>query len=155
MKDKFNDPANKKFHKIWMREADLVEEFSLGIEWYDKWSKDRDTYAAAKDEKREKFSEEMVEWWHRYLVKAAGHLAKHKMHVEAGKDDVTAEFTKAAHTSLAPIYDALSTLDDTQIKSGKAIFDALRPLMEETPVPKPEAQSPFDKGNPFKKGPAS
>ncbi|MEZ0224552.1 MAG: hypothetical protein ACAH83_08365 [Alphaproteobacteria bacterium] len=157
MKDKFNDPANKKFHRIWTKEADIVEELTLGMEWYAKWSHDRDNFAAARDEKREKFSAEMVEWWDRYLVKAAGHLAKHKMHVEAGKDDVTAEFTKAGHTCLSPIYDALSALDDTQIKSGKEIFEALKPLMDDDPasVPKPEAQSPLDKGNPFKKGPGA
>jgi hypothetical protein len=146
---------DKKFHRIRMREQELADEFELGIESFGKWSKDRDGFAAAKDTEREKFCQDMVDWWDHYLVKAAMHLAKHKSHIEAGKDGVTAEFAKSNHTALTHIYDALGALPEDQLKSGKAIFDALKPLRQEVEAPKAEAQGRMDKGVPPKKGPSA
>lgn len=138
----FNDPANRKFRKIWAREADIAEEFELGCNWFQKWSHDRDAYAAKGDAQREKFCAELVDFWDRYLVKAASHLAKHKRHIEAGKDDLTAAFTKAKLSTLQPVYDALAPLDDKQSASGKAIFEALKPLMVQQAPSAAPAQKP-------------
>jgi len=141
----FNDPANRKFRKIWTREADIAEEFELGCNWFQKWSSDRDAYAAKGDDARAKFCGDLVDFWDRYLVKAAHHLAKHQRHVGAGKDDVTAAFTKENLTTLQPLYDALSELDDTQRASGKDIFAALKPLLVEEPAaakPSPAQKPP-------------
>jgi hypothetical protein len=139
----FNDPANRKFRKIWAREANIVEEFELGCNWFQKWSNDRDAYAAKGDAQREKFCAELVDFWDRYLVKAAGHLAKHKHHVEDGKDSLSASFTKAQLTTLQPLYDVLAPLDENQRASGMAIFAALQPLMlQETKQASPAQKPP-------------
>lgn len=138
----FNDPANRKFRKLWTREADIAEEFELGCNWFQKWSQDRDAYAAKGDAQREKFCAELVEFWDRYLVKAAGHLAKHKHNLDAGNDSLTAAFAKAGLTTLQPLHDMLAPLDEKQLASGKAIFDALQPLLVQEAKPAPGVQKP-------------
>ncbi|MDE1152712.1 MAG: hypothetical protein PW788_09265 [Micavibrio sp.] len=152
---KFNDPAYNKFHKIWLREADIADDFELGCNWYKKWSRDRDGYKEQNDAPREKFAEDMVTWWDNYLVKATSRLARHIDGIENGKDGLSKEFAAAQLSTITPITEALAKLDDAQIKSGKAIYSALLPLMEDVPAPAPQ-QKPdaLDNGNPFKKGPA-
>jgi hypothetical protein len=124
----------------------------MAMEWYRKWSHDRDAFAAKHDEPREKFAAGLVDFWDRYLVKSVSRLAQHKALLDSGKDDLTAEFAKKNLSGLTSLCDALSKLDDTQIKSGKAIYEALLPLAQEAPAqPKPATPGPLDKGNPFKK----
>lgn len=155
LSDMFNDPANKKFRKAWTKEQDILDDFELGMNWFQQWSDKRDHYAAANDQQRAASCEGLVQFWDDWLVKSAGRLAKHKMHVDAGKDDVMKEFGDRKLTILQPLYDALGMLDDTQIKSGKAIFEALKPLAaaQKPAAPAPQKPGPLDGGNPFKKGP--
>ncbi len=147
---KFSNPAAQKFHRIWEKEADMADDLEMSVNWYKKWSDNRDAYAAKNDTARADSCQGLVDFWDARLVKIAGYLAEHKEYVASGKDPLIAEFNQKKLTLLGPIYDALSTLDDTQIKSGKAIFTAMLPMMEEEPTPAPKA-NPLDKGNPFKK----
>lgn len=157
LQDAFNDPANRKFHKIWAKESDIADDFEMGLDWFKRWSDKRDGFTAKGDTASAEGAAGLVQFWDDWLVKAAGRLAKHKTNIEGGKDALSTEFNSKSLTMLQPLYDALATLDDTQIKSGKAIFDALKPLMVEEPAPAQQTPKPgpLDNGNPFKKGPAA
>jgi hypothetical protein len=152
----FADKANAKFRKIWRAEAEIVGDFDMSVEWYTKWSKDRDAYAQKNDQQRVDFCAGLVDFWDRHLVKATARLAKFKEKIETSVDPVAVEFRQKNFSTLTPVYEALSGLDDTSIKNGKAIFDAVEPLFRREPEPpKPPKPSPLDKGNPFKKGPGA
>lgn len=153
----FNDPANRKFDRIWMAESDIADDFVQAVNWYKNWTEKRDGFAAANDAPRAQSCESMVEWWDERLVKIVSKLARLDAAVSAKTDAVAQEFVKNrdAYSLLTEVRDVLSVLDDTQIKSGKAVYEALLPLME---APQPQTApkpAPQDKGNPFKKGPSA
>ena len=157
LSDKFNDPANAKFVKLWEREADIADDFEMGANWFQRWTGKRDGFAAAGNPVGVENAQALVDYWDEWLVKAAARLAKHKNAIESGKDSLSAEFNAKSLTQLTPLYEALSKLDDTQIKSGKEIFKALVSIMTDEPAPAPEPKKPgpLDNGNPFKKGPTA
>jgi len=153
----FNDPANRKFDKIWVKEADIAEDLLRACNWYNSWSQRRDAFAAENEENGVKNSESMIEWWDEKLVKVVGNMARLDEKLDQSQDALAQEFNKRSMSLLTDIRELLAELDDTQIKSGKAIFDALRPILTEeaAPAEKPKApeKGPLDDGNPFKKGP--
>ncbi len=154
----FNDPANKKFHRLWEREADIASDVEMAMEWYKNWNDMRDNFLKENNQVGVANAQGLIDYWDRYLVKVVAACAKHKAYIEAGNDGVAKEFGQKNLTLLQPLYDALSKLGDAEIKSGKAIYEAILPLManeEPAPEQKPALKDPTEDGNPFKKGPSA
>jgi hypothetical protein len=149
-------PENRKFDPIWEMEEEALDSLEQAVSWYDQWSeKAADAVASGNSDKLES-CKAMVEFWDKRLVTVVGEMAKLKQDFDeaAALHPLVAEFKQKDLSLMPQIHDLLAGLDDQQIRTGKAIYNALLPLASKDAAPEPVKQDPLAKGNPFKRGPS-
>ena len=147
--EEFND---QKFDELYDIEDTIIDNLDQVFEWHDKWSENVAKFKAENNATGVQNSLEMVEWWEGRAVRVIAEMAEYKAELEASKDPICVEFVQKKLTMLAPVYEALAKLKDSEIKDGKKIMAALEPLMEYELVEVKPEPDPLGKGNPFKKG---
>ncbi|MEZ0224711.1 MAG: hypothetical protein ACAH83_09175 [Alphaproteobacteria bacterium] len=147
---------NRKFDPIWAAEEDAIDSLEQAVNWYARWTGNTAQAEASGDSNRIASCKAMVEYWDERLVTVVGEIAKLQKDFDeaAAVHPLVAEFKQKDLSLMPQIHDVFAGLDDQQIRSGKAIYDAVLPLASKDPAQEPVKRDPLAKGNPFKRGPS-